>query len=215
MKSTVGTNFYTQSTINPDVWIKFSNELGFADECELRNTSTLPMDENLFSKGCTIKVENNASQAINMGNDGEVPSWVITGDNSSDLSIPVFLGLLISVDMNSIVDQPLTITAQGSTFGIYSVLVRNASVSMTTVDDLQIWTGAGRTGLKLWAMGNGTTTISPGFALLTNSIKFIEQILLSNPAGESFTTSTVYLSFGTPQGSAATADFYINGFVFN
>lgn len=75
----VGTNMYNQSDINPNVWVKLTNADGFADDCELRGTTTLPSDLGLFSRGCQLKIEDNATLYLNSAADGLFPTWVQIG----------------------------------------------------------------------------------------------------------------------------------------
>lgn len=130
-------------------------------------------------------------------------------------SLPTTLGSM-TIDFNlGETDQAFTISAIGSTFGIDSSVVNNASSDMSSVDDVEIWTGAGRTGTKLWQMGNSVTSISPGLSMITGPGLFIKQSLISTPVGKAFTETTIYVSIGTPQGAPVTANLYLNGFIFN
>ncbi len=70
-----GTNFYTQSTINSNVWIKFATTEGLVDDCELRGTTTLPTEADMFSQGCTLKVKSTGNLFINNAADGLAPIW--------------------------------------------------------------------------------------------------------------------------------------------
>lgn len=154
---------------------------------------------------------------------GPIPNTVTVDSfgNLGSTGVPVNPTALVlfvngTLDMNTTSDQPFTINAgTGMTFGVVDVVLADASISLTTVDDLQIWTAPGRTGTKLWEMGNSTTTIEPGMNLLVDPAKFIVQSLLSFPTGQQFTATTIYISIGTPQGSAATTNIFINGYIFN
>ncbi len=70
-----GTNFYTQSSLNPNVWIKFATTDGLVDDCELRGTTTLPTDVDMFSQGCTLKIKSTGEQFINLAADKLAPVW--------------------------------------------------------------------------------------------------------------------------------------------
>jgi len=163
----------------------------------------------------TAEITNTFTNVVitNMGTI-DLPNFAVLSAAPVPLSIPVSMSSKV-IDLNSTADQAITITANGTTFGLDSVLIRNASTSLTTVDDVEIWTGVGRTGTKLFKINNGTSTISPGLSLLVSGNEFIVSSLVSNPAGKLFATNTIYLSCGTPQGSAATATIYLNGFIFN
>lgn len=126
----VGTNMYNQSEINPNVWVKLTNADGFADDCELRGTTTLPTEEKLFSRGCQLKIEDNATLFLNSADDGEAPSWVQIGGSSftlNGLTGAVFIqpgsGIDVQVSGQNITISNTAPTVQaliGSTSGITS-----------------------------------------------------------------------------------------------
>lgn len=111
------------------------------------------------------------------------------------------IAVLRGANMNSAADQPLTL---GPTkYVIRRVVVTNASVSLTTAVG-GIYTGAGKTGMVL-------VSAIQSYAALTAPTKFVEPSLQAVALANSFTSGTLFLSLTTPQGVAATADFYLFG----
>lgn len=110
------------------------------------------------------------------------------------------LGKIISANMNSTSDQLIAIGS--SRYFVDKVVVTNASASLTLAVG----------GLYTEASKGGTQVIANTqvFSALTASTKII--LLPSLITGDVLTTSQLYLSLTTAQGSAATADVYIYGY---
>lgn len=77
-----GTNFYTHASFNPNVWVRFVDDVYMVDDCELRGTTVLPTEIGVFKQACTLKIKSNSSQFINLAADGASPLW-------EDLTPPV------------------------------------------------------------------------------------------------------------------------------
>jgi hypothetical protein len=142
----------------------------------------------------------------------------LTNFISSNIVIPsgsagaiVLLGSLIGFDMNSIADQQITLSG-GTSFIITDLVIKNASISLDTANDFQIWSSTGRTGIIIASSGGGKT--SP-FTILINPSNFINvsngQISIDQIE---IVGSIVYSSISTQQGVPATADVYIYGYAY-
>lgn len=111
-------------------------------------------------------------------------------------------------------DQAFALTP-GSVFNLFDILFSDASVSLTTVDDIEFWTGPDRTGTQLAAIDTAT------LALLTSSSKFVStktEIANTGSTATLFFTNdqagaTIYASIGIPQGAAATGKVKVVGYV--
>ncbi len=122
---------------------------------------------------------------------------------------------LIGANFNSTADQVMVgpILA-GTAFIITDLIIKNASVSLTTADTLALWSGAAQTGSLYLSIGTGS------IAKLTSNTTFIsalqeggrlsagDAIFYNDVAGTS-----VIFSLGTAQGAAATADVLVFGYV--
>jgi hypothetical protein len=110
------------------------------------------------------------------------------------------LGTKTSVDMNVAGDN--TITMPSGRYIIDKIVVDNASISLTTA-----------TGGVFTAVGGGGVTLAADQVLtaLTASTKFVDLTLQAVVGTDTRTEGTLYFRVGTPQGAAATADFFIYG----
>ena len=117
-----------------------------------------------------------------------------------------------TLDMNSTSDQAIVLnTPTGNNVIVTSIVVSGASISLTTASDGQIWTGTSRAGFQILQ-----TTID--YALLTSNalaLNFIGGSGVKTPQPLVAVGGTVYYSLGTPQGSAATANIILYGYVLN
>lgn len=113
----------------------------------------------------------------------------------------ILLGTLIGADMNSTADQQITIFSAPAKFIVRRIVVTNASTSLTTA--------AG--GIYPAVSKGGTAVVAAGQAYsgLTTAAGFIDLTLNANTTVK--TAKNFYLSLTTPQGAAATADFYVYG----
>jgi hypothetical protein len=129
-----------------------------------------------------------------------------TISNNAPFSLQL-MGVAHAIDMNSTADQPVTIHCPATTCRINTIFVINPSIAMTTVIG-GIYTATSKAGVAIVAAAqtyNSLTTNAPN----TNGNLFGLPI-----AGATIATnqSTIWISFTTPQGAAATADFYFYGF---
>lgn len=109
---------------------------------------------------------------------------------------------LIGADMNTIVDQAITLV--GSTkYVIRRIIVANASINLTTAAG-GIYTGVGKTGTIIVAAAQVYTA-------LTASGKYLDLTLEAVVGTDLFTAATIYLSLTTAQGAPASADYFLFG----
>lgn len=113
----------------------------------------------------------------------------------------VVIGKLTGANMNTTNDQAIPVRGT-SRYIVRGILVTNASISLDTAKG-SVYTAASKGGTALTT--NPTTT---AYSALTTSAKYVELTLASLDV---LTAGTLYLSLTTPQGAAATADFYIIG----
>jgi len=133
-----------------------------------------------------------------------------SGGTGVALGAPVMVGRLIGANMNTTDDQaiPLTLPSGVTLWMPFQVRVLNASASLTTA-----------------AGGVYSTTAKGGFAMVPNTQAYSTLTAAAvNSAGSGMActitatavlnVTTVYLSLTTPQGAAATADFYVFAYPF-
>lgn len=113
----------------------------------------------------------------------------------------VVLAKLEGANMNSTADQAITVYG-ASKYVIRGILVTNASISLTTAQG-SLYTAASKGGTALT-----TSPTTTAYSSLDAAAKYLDLTLASLTT---LTASTLYLSLTTPQGAAATADFYIFG----
>lgn len=113
---------------------------------------------------------------------------------------------LLGADMNSTSDQQFVKLGKFSVYRINTVLVTNASISLTTAVG-GIYPAASKAGTALVANSQVYSSLSAATVILNATIA---------GAGTTtrFTAMDWFLSLTTPQGAAATADFYISVTVF-
>lgn len=113
----------------------------------------------------------------------------------------ILLGQLIAANMNSTGDQQITIFSAPAKYIIRRIVATNASVDLTTAAG-GIYTAAGKSGTTIVAAGQAYTT-------LADDTKFLDLTLNANT--DYRTSPVLFLSLTTPQGAAATADFFVYG----
>ena len=124
---------------------------------------------------------------------------------------------LIGADFNVTTDQALPIqisddddvvTADEGDFIIDRIVVRNASVDLTTAVG-GVYTAAAKGGSAIVGAGQVYTA-------LTSAVKWVDLTLASIALTDVFNEAThgLFLSLSTPQGAAATADVYVYGRLF-
>lgn len=107
---------------------------------------------------------------------------------------------LIGGDMNSTADQVFVPVFAFTRYSIREINAVNASAPITAVGG--IYAGPGKTGTQI-------VDADHSWALLSASDKMDTPSL--NPSANDTRTAAPYLSLTTPQGSAATVDYYIMG----
>lgn len=138
----MSTNFYSP-TKNANVFADLSNEEGYVDSCELRGTTTLPTDTELFSKGCFLKIENNGATYVNTAADGQAPSWVATGSgglSSTLTSAHILVGDGSNIATDVAVSGDLTLANTGA-FTIANDAVTTAKILNANVTKAKLATG--------------------------------------------------------------------------
>lgn len=115
------------------------------------------------------------------------------------------IGYLVSANFNETSDQQIQ-WIPGNIFLVTDIVITNASTSLTTATDGELWTGALRTGQKI---ANILT-----FSGLTTNTKYLNVHNGGVTLDETDTTGIfLYFSLGTPQGVVATADIHIFGYI--
>ena len=110
------------------------------------------------------------------------------------------LGSVTGVDLNiGATDTPITMVS--ANYIVTSVIVTNASINLTTAT----------AGVFNAAAGVGALAADQVLTALTASTKFLDATLGGVALTDLQTAATLYARCGTPQGVAATADFYVFG----
>ena len=110
------------------------------------------------------------------------------------------LGSVTGVDLNiGATDTPITMVS--ANYIVTSVIVTNASINLTTAT----------AGVFNAAAGAGPLEADQVLTALTASTKFLDATLGGVALTDLQTAATLYARCGTPQGAAATADFYVFG----
>lgn len=117
---------------------------------------------------------------------------------------PRLLWMLKGANMNSTADQGLSQVGSFASFIIDKIVVTNASTSLTTAAG-GIYGAASKAAPIIVAAAQV-------YSSLTTSTKILNPTLAA-AAQEVLSTQVAYLSLTTAQGSAATADIYVIGFV--
>jgi hypothetical protein len=110
------------------------------------------------------------------------------------------LGSVTGVNLNvGATDTPITMVS--ANYIVTSVIVTNASINLTTAT----------AGVFNAAAGAGALAADQVLTALTASTKFLDATLGGVALTDLQTAATLYARCGTPQGAAATADFYVFG----
>ncbi len=124
------------------------------------------------------------------------------------------IATLLSADFNSTFDQPLLIPPAITVFKLNSIIVANASVSLTTAVG-GFYPAALKGGSPLVSGGtNYNTLTSPNLLVLPTLTGFASTARFSASnlaplAGDTSGSLAIYFSLTTPQGVVATADIYV------
>jgi len=105
-------------------------------------------------------------------------------------------------NMNSTSDQGFAALGNITSYIVVNIYTTNASISLTTAVG-GIWTGASQT-------GNNLVASSQVYSALTSTTKLLS-LTLASGATANLQSAAPILHLSTPQGSAATADFYVFG----
>jgi len=130
-----------------------------------------------------------------------LPRKRIASSSQLPVGSNVLLWRLIGADMNSTSDQLFTKIGSFTSSMIINITATNPSISMTTaVGGIYPTTAKG---------GTPIVAASQVYSGLTASSVWIA--VSSAATGRATNLSTLYLSLSTPQGAAATCDFYVFG----
>lgn len=113
------------------------------------------------------------------------------------------LGSLRGANFNVATDQAIVIPASITKFQITSIIVGNASASLTTAAG-GVYPTTAKGGVAIVAAGQLYTALTAANIILPLT-------LAGTVAATPYSISTVYLSLTLGQGSAATADVYVCG----
>ena len=109
---------------------------------------------------------------------------------------------LKGANMNTASDQVFSTLNNITLYIVTFIYCTNPSISLTTAVG-GIWTGASQTGNNLVGAGQA-------YSSLTSALKLLATTLASG-ATTNVQTAPPILHLATPQGAAATADFYVLG----
>jgi hypothetical protein len=124
-----------------------------------------------------------------------------------DANIRNYIAFRTGVDFNSTSDQALVIPQYITKYRITRIFVTNASTSLTTAAG-GIYTAASKGGTAIVAAGQV-------YSSLTTSTIILDLTLAGAAATTLQTAAPLYFSLTTGQGSAATADVYVEGVPLN
>jgi hypothetical protein len=114
------------------------------------------------------------------------------------------IGFLKSANMNITTDNTIPLTLVGaSKFAITSILVTNASTSLTTAAG-GVYSAASKGGTAIVAS-------SQAYSALTAATSLLSLTIAAAGTASTFAVSNLFLNLTTGQGSAATADVYVFG----
>ena len=132
------------------------------------------------------------------------PGPAVTNTNHpSNLASNQALRLLASaqgVNLNSVADTPAVVVSDSGNYSVQTVIVTNASTSLTTAQ-LAVYTGPGASG-----------TAIKSAAALTGNTTAAKVNLLSATSTDAVSGTPLYIRCTTAQGAAATADVFIYGY---
>ena len=150
------------------------------------------------------------------GNGSAGPTGSNGNDGSDGVTTGGLIGYLPNFNMNSTSDQIIGLTG-GYTFVITDVIITNASTSLTTAADFEIWSGPSRSGDLIVVSNAG---INDALLSLTASNSYVSRdgnsndVLSINQSNKTV-GSLMYASLSTPQGSSATVDIYVYGHILS
>jgi len=129
----------------------------------------------------------------------------------------VLIGQLVGANMNVTTDQniPLIIPGGYSRYRIEAIYANNASVSLTTAAG-GIYPAAAKAGVPLVAAGQAYAGLTaPGDNAAGSALALTLAAAAATTEFNAVQTALgLFLSLTTPQGAAATADFYVYGRLF-
>lgn len=124
------------------------------------------------------------------------------------------LGKKLGFDMNSLTDQTITLIG-GSVFYVTDVVITNPSISMTIADDFLISTSASRGGGSVAHADNAHGSAIASLVTSNSAISHSSGDFYQFNRQKTTVGNTLYGSLLTTQGSAATADIYVYGYIIN
>jgi hypothetical protein len=114
------------------------------------------------------------------------------------------LGRVIGANMNVTTDQPIFLNVPaGARYRLTEIWVANASVSLTTAVG-GVYTAAAKGGTVLVLATQAYTAFTAATVLAAITVVAAQLAVTQN-------ANPIYLSLTTPQGAAATADFFVFG----
>jgi hypothetical protein len=132
------------------------------------------------------------------------PGPAVTNTNHpSNLATNQALRLLASaqsVNLNAVGDTVATLLNDSGNVSVQSIIVANASISLTTAE-LAVYSGPGATG----------TAIKTAYALSGNSSS-AKVVVTAATSTDAVDVSQLFIRCTTAQGAAATADVFIYGY---
>lgn len=124
-------------------------------------------------------------------------------NHPSSLATNQALRLLASakaVNVNSVGDTVAAIINNSGSYSVQSIIVTNASISLTTAQ-LAVYSGPGATG----------TTVKSAYALSGNTSS-TTVVITAATSTDLLSGNNLYLRCTTAQGAAATCDIYVYGY---
>lgn len=148
---------------------------------------------------------------------GHLATWATTGviqDGGAIAAAARVLATQFGANFNTIADQPLLINPAITAFQLTSIIITNASVSLTTAVG-GFYPAASKGGTPIVSASQAYSSLTSKDLLLAATITTYGQTTrfsadnLSVFAGTS--SLAIYLSLTPPQGAPATADVYLIG----
>lgn len=184
-----------QSTTPDDVWIPYNVRLSGVSG----NPNTVA-DENDTVSSKSINYADYLGYVLGRNT---LTATIKTSGGVVATGTEMLLGTKLAANMNSTADQAISLTRIGSkNFRITRIYVTGASTSLTTAAG-GVYTATSKGGTALVAAGQA-------YSALTGSTIGLD---LTIAAVRTLAQSTIYLSLTTAQGSAATANIYVFGYV--
>lgn len=184
-----------QTTTPTDVWIPYNSRITSAvgdPNSVAAVNDTISSNSINFAEYLAYVLGRNTLTA-NIKTSGGI---VTTGNE-------ILLGSKLSANMNVTTDQAIPITRIGSkNFRITRIYVTNASVSLTTAAG-GVYPTTSKGGTAIVAAGQAYSALTSAAVGLDLTIAAVRTLAVSN----------IYLSLTTAQGTAATADIYVFGYI--